>query len=154
MIKKNNLNFYILIALMVIIADRLTKACALRLTSDRIINEFLSYSLSFNRGINWGFFNSTNPTIFTIINIVIAAVLIALIGYTYFCWKLKQPILGYVLILAGGFSNYFDRIFHGGVIDFIVLSWGNWQWPAFNIADAAICCGIGLIALQMYRDRF
>lgn len=152
MIKKNNLNFYLLIALIIIIADRLAKAWALQLNGDRIINEFLSYSVSFNRGINWGFFNSSNPTIFIIINIIIAAVLIALAGYTYFCWKLKQPIWGHILILAGGFSNYFDRIFYGGVVDFIVLSWGNWQWPAFNIADAAICLGIGLIALQMYRD--
>ena len=150
---KRSLTTYGILALSVILADRLSKAWALRLSGEKLVNEFLSFGLTFNRGINWGFFNSSNPTLFAIINIIIAAVIIGLIGYTYFCWKLKQPIFGHVLILAGAVSNYFDRIMHGGVIDFIVFSWGTWSWPAFNIADAAICLGIGLIVLQLYQHK-
>jgi signal peptidase II len=146
------INFYLIIACIIIIADRLSKSWALQLSGQKVINQFLSFDLSFNRGINWGFFNSSNPTIFSIINIVIAAVIIGLVYYTYYCWQLKQPIIGQVLILAGALSNYYDRMFHGGVIDFIVLSYGNWSWPAFNIADAVICLGVGLIILQLYKD--
>ena len=124
-----------------------------KVTGEKIINQFLSFELSFNRGINWGFFNSMNPAIFAIINILIAAVIIGLAYYTYYCWKLKQPIIGQVLMLAGALSNYYDRMFHGGVIDFIILSWGNWSWPAFNIADSAICLGVGLILLNIVRNR-
>jgi signal peptidase II len=144
---------YGILALIIILADRLSKDWALKLTGEKIINPFLSFDLTFNRGINWGFFNSTNPALFFFINIAIAIVIIGLVGYTYFCWKLKQPITGHVLILAGAVSNYFDRIIYGGVIDFIVLSWTHWTWPAFNIADAAICIGIGLIALHIYREK-
>ncbi len=146
------INVYLLIALIIFLADRLSKSWALGLTGQKIINQFLSFGLTFNRGINWGFFNSSNPALFTFINITIAAVIIALIGYTYVCWKLKQPILANILILAGAVSNYYDRMFHGGVVDFIVLSWEGWSWPAFNVADAAICLGIGLILLKMYQD--
>jgi signal peptidase II len=151
-VKSQKINFYILIAFIIIVADRLTKSWALHLSGEKIINQFLSFSLTFNRGINWGFFNSSNPSVFIFINSAIALVILALAYYTFFCWKLKQPIIGHILILAGAVSNYYDRMFYGGVIDFIVFSWGNWSWPAFNIADSAICVGIGLFILQMGKN--
>lgn len=146
--KKNTINFYIIVSLLVILADRLSKSWALRLPAEKMINEYLSFALSFNRGINWGFFNSQNSTVFFFINMLIALVIIAFMGYTYFCWQLKKPIIGNILILSGALSNYFDRIMHGGVIDFIIVSFAQWSWPAFNIADAAICLGVGLILLN------
>lgn len=152
MIKNKKFNFYILIALIIILADRFTKSWALGLTGEKIINQFLSFGLTFNRGINWGFFNSTNATLFAVINIGIAGVIIGLVIYSYYCWKNGQPIFGNVLILTGALSNYYDRMMHGGVIDFIVLSWGNWSWPAFNVADAAICLGIGWLLIFLYFD--
>lgn len=151
---KNQNYFYLIIAFIVVAADRFTKSLALHLSGEKIINQFLSFNLSFNRGINWGFFNSTNPNVFIFINSAIALVILALVYYTYFYWKLKQPIFGHILILAGAVSNYYDRMFHGGVIDFIVLSWGNLSWPSFNIADAAICIGIGLFILQICKDSW
>ncbi len=152
-LKENKLNCYFLIALIIILADRFTKSWALGLTGEKIINQFLSFGLTFNRGINWGFFNSTNPTLFALINIGIAGVIIGLVIYSYYCWKTGQPILGNILIVTGALSNYYDRMMHGGVIDFIVFSYGNWSWPAFNIADAAICLGIGLIIYTLINSN-
>lgn len=148
------INFFLLLPLLVILADRISKSWALSLTDEKIINPFLSFGLTFNRGINWGFFNSTNSTLFTIINIGIAATIIGLFIYTYYCWKMGQPILGNALIIAGALSNYYDRMMHGGVIDFIILSWGSYSWPAFNVADAAICLGVGLIIGALFQNKY
>ena len=134
--KNKNYSFYLLPMILIILADRFSKSWALGLTDEKVINQFLSFGLTFNRGINWGFFNSSDTAIFMVINSAIAAVIVGFGVYTYYCWKLRQSILGNTLILAGAFSNYYDRMVHGGVIDFIILSYGNWSWPAFNIADA------------------
>lgn len=46
-----------------------------------------------------------------------------------------------VLLLAGALGNLIDRVSLGYVIDFIDCFWGRWHWPAFNVADIAICAG-------------
>ncbi len=143
---------YGFIIFLIIGLDRFTKSWALTLVQEKIVNNFLSFGLTFNRGINWGIFNSTNSIAFIFINIAIAAVIIGMLLYTIACWKHRFPIWGQVFILAGAVSNYYDRIMHGGVIDFIVLSAGNWSWPAFNIADAAIVCGVMLLVYEQFRN--
>jgi signal peptidase II len=141
------------VLILLIIADRLTKSWALGLTNEKIVNQFLSFGLTFNRGINWGLLNSASPFRFFLINGAIACVIIALAIFAWQAWKRHEPVFGYLLILAGALSNYCDRIIYGGVIDFIVLSAGIWSWPAFNIADAAILAGIGLVVLGNYKFK-
>ena len=55
----------------------------------------------------------------------------------------QQRVLGVALglILGGGLGNLIDRVSLGYVVDFISWHYGTWYWPAFNIADAAICLG-------------
>jgi signal peptidase II len=43
---------------------------------------------------------------------------------------------------------------YGAVVDFIDLHYGNWHWPAFNIADSAICIGAALIVFSELRKSF
>jgi signal peptidase II len=150
--KKLTMTHYGALALIILIADRLSKSWALNLTYEKIVNPFLSFALVFNRGINWGFFNAGNTALFIAINTAIAAVILGMFAYTVYCWRNHQLIIGQVLILAGALSNYFDRIVYGGVIDFIVLSIGNWSWPAFNIADSAILLGVAVVALSNYKN--
>lgn len=144
---------YFFIATAIILLDRITKSWALGLTYDWIVNRFLSFGLTFNRGINWGLFNSSDATQFWVINSLIAVVIIAMMVYTWYCNKLHISIAPNILILAGAVSNYYDRLIHGGVIDFIVLSAGNWSWPAFNIADAAIVTGVALLVYQQIKNH-
>jgi len=62
--------------------------------------------------------------------------------------KLKAFLtsLFFGIIIFSAISNLFDRIFHGGVIDFISIKFFNWPWPTFNLADAFITISvIGLI---------
>jgi signal peptidase II len=63
-----------------------------------------------------------------------------------------QVALG--LIGGGAIGNLTDRIRFGSVTDFLVFDLGFWPfnpWPAFNIADAALVIGVGLMAIDMFR---
>ena len=53
--------------------------------------------------------------------------------------------LSLALILAGAVGNLLDRIRLGQVVDFVVVHWGEHQFPAFNVADSAITVGAGLM---------
>ena len=149
--KQKRLTYFSFIFLLIIAIDRYTKSLALHLDDEKIINSFLSFGLTFNRGINWGFFNGKSVLLYGVINTAIACVILILGWYTWHTSKYRQPMVGNILILAGAVSNYFDRLYYHGVIDFIVFSFGNWSWPAFNIADIAIVSGIGLMLLANYR---
>ncbi len=52
------------------------------------------------------------------------------------------------LILGGAIGNLVDRLLYGYVIDFIDVYYQDWHWPAFNIADSAICVGVVLMLLD------
>jgi signal peptidase II len=52
------------------------------------------------------------------------------------------------LVLGGAIGNLIDRIAYGYVIDFLDVYYQAWHWPAFNIADSAICVGVGLMLLE------
>ena len=57
-------------------------------------------------------------------------------------------------LLAGGAAgNLADRVLYGRVTDFIVWKVGRREWPAFNIADAALCAGVGLVVLHIIPTR-
>ncbi|MCC7259035.1 MAG: lipoprotein signal peptidase [Gammaproteobacteria bacterium] len=53
--------------------------------------------------------------------------------------------LGLALLLGGAIGNLIDRVLYGYVVDFILLYYGEWSYPAFNIADSAITCGVALV---------
>jgi signal peptidase II len=52
------------------------------------------------------------------------------------------------LVGGGAVGNLIDRVMYGKVTDFIVWKKGIHEWPAFNVADAALCVGVGLILLD------
>jgi signal peptidase II len=53
--------------------------------------------------------------------------------------------MGLALVLGGAVGNVIDRSFYGYVVDFILFHYQEWSYPAFNIADSAITCGVILI---------
>jgi signal peptidase II len=58
---------------------------------------------------------------------------------------------GLHLILGGAIGNLLDRFRFGYVVDFLDVYIRNHHWPAFNVADSAICIGIGLLFLDMRK---
>ena len=64
----------------------------------------------------------------------------------------RQTLLAVALalVLGGAIGNLIDRLAYGYVIDFLDVYYQNWHWPAFNIADSAICVGVGLMLLESF----
>ena len=65
----------------------------------------------------------------------------------------KQELLLAValsLVLGGAIGNLIDRVAYGYVIDFLDIYYKDWHWPAFNIADSAICVGVGLMLIESF----
>jgi signal peptidase II len=55
---------------------------------------------------------------------------------------------GLMLIVSGALGNAIDRLRHGFVVDFVAVHWGAAYFPAFNVADACITVGAGMILLD------
>ncbi|WP_163938281.1 signal peptidase II [Paraferrimonas sp. SM1919] len=62
-------------------------------------------------------------------------------------WHLN---LSYTLVIGGAIGNLIDRLEHGFVVDFLDFHWGVHHFPAFNVADMAICAGAGLLILDAF----
>ncbi len=66
-------------------------------------------------------------------------------------WLFSQPAgrivvpLGLVLVLGGAIGNLIDRLQQGYVVDFVLLYYDRWSFPAFNVADSAITVGVTLM---------
>lgn len=80
----------------------------------------------------------------------------AAIGVIVFLYvKLKDGdrhlALALSLVLSGAMGNLIDRLRNGEVIDFLEFYVSSFRWPAFNIADSAICLGIGLMAWELLK---
>lgn len=60
--------------------------------------------------------------------------------------------LGLSLVLGGALGNVIDRVWLGHVVDFIHVHWGQWYFPAFNVADSAITIGAGCLLLDAFRE--
>jgi signal peptidase II len=65
-------------------------------------------------------------------------------------WSLKTAL---ALIIGGAVGNLHDRLSQGAVTDFLQVFIGAYEWPAFNVADAAISIGAGLLLLDLIRHR-
>lgn len=76
-----------------------------------------------------------------------------IISISFLIWLLYLPAhsnctaIALSLVIAGALGNFIDRVLLGYVVDFIQLHAASWYWPAFNIADTAICVGGFLLVL-------
>ncbi len=83
----------------------------------------------------------------------------ALIAIALFVWYFRTALshrwtrAGLALILGGAVGNLIDRAARGYVVDFIDAYWRQWHWPAFNIADSAICIGAGILILLAHKEH-
>lgn len=135
-------------AVVVAVLDQLTKAAVLAhfagrsFDADRV-TPFFNLVLTLNRGMSFGLFNTggsggTGAVVFSLV----AAVIVA--GLVFWLSRVSSPLLAVAigLIIGGAVGNVADRIRHGAVVDFLDFHIGYWHWPAFNLADSAICLGV------------
>ena len=82
----------------------------------------------------------------------LAAAVIA--AMTVLLWRhnhVKLFSLSLTCIAAGAMGNMIDRAVYGFVVDFLDFYWQGWHWPAFNVADIAICLGAFFLILEERR---
>lgn len=60
---------------------------------------------------------------------------------------------GLALVLGGALGNLYDRLTLGYVVDFLYFHIDDLYWPAFNVADSAICVGVGLLLLDSFKKE-
>ena len=86
---------------------------------------------------------------FTAVSVVAVIVITYLIikhhTQKLFCW-------GLALVLAGAIGNLYDRITLGYVVDFLYFHINDLYWPAFNVADSAICVGVALLLWDSFKQ--
>ena len=86
---------------------------------------------------------------FTAVSVVAVVVITYLIikhhTQKLFCW-------GLALVLAGAIGNLYDRITLGYVVDFLYFHINDLYWPAFNVADSAICVGVALLLWDSFKQ--
>lgn len=142
-------------AILLATADQLLKywamTCLRPARTIAVIPGFFSLSYVENRGAAWGMMAGQQ--------FFLIAFSILTLGFLV--WKRKQlfaPLWGgtltMILIFGGITGNLIDRIRLNYVVDFLDFYWGQAHFPAFNIADASICCGVFLfIITQWHHDR-
>jgi signal peptidase II len=116
------------------------------------ITAFLDLVLTCNRGMSFGLFNTgqgLSVPLFSIAAVAIVAVLI------FWLSRVNSDMLANAigLIIGGAIGNVIDRLRFGGVIDFLYFHLGSWYWPAFNLADSAICIGVLIMLLEGLLGR-
>ncbi len=115
-----------------------------------VIPNYFNLTLTFNRGAAFGMLSQLPDGTRQIVLAV--TTLVALSAVLYFLMRdyhgeLKAQLC-LAMILGGAFGNIIDRLYIGAVVDFIDVYWGEYHWPAFNVADSSIFIGVALLILM------
>jgi signal peptidase II len=119
-----------------------------------VIPDFFSWTLAYNSGAAFSFLADSSGWqrwLFALIAVVVSTVLLV--------WLKRLGrndtwlAIALALILGGALGNLYDRIAYGHVIDFILVHWEHRLFPAFNVADSAICVGAVMLALDMFKSK-
>jgi signal peptidase II len=117
-----------------------------------VIPGFLNIVRSENPGVAFGIF-SESPTHSRTLILVAFSILAVLLLATML-WRIDRldtpSATGLALIFGGAMGNVYDRIHVGRVTDFLDFAFGSYHWYTFNLADASICTGAGLLILSMF----
>lgn len=143
------------IAAAVFVVDQLSKIAIIKWMGGRASVEIIPGLFAFvnvhNRGAAFGFLNRTD--IEWQIWLFVCASCIAVWAIFILAKKAGALLLtGLGLILGGACGNLLDRLRFQAVTDFLDFYWTDWHWPAFNIADAAICIGVAIAGIASCRS--
>ncbi len=173
--------FFGAVAAVSLILDVVTKAWAeivlSKLPFDRpslvLVPNHLTLTIAYNKGGAWGLLQDSAETVrrpfFFAVSVLAVLFIVSL--YSKLGRGQRTLMWGLPLVLGGALGNLSDRITRSSVIDFIdyradwvlamnsgiakaVPHWGlTDHWPTFNVADIAICIGVGLMAIDMFTAR-
>ena len=142
---------------LVLASDQGSKVAAMRLLVERQVESVLpgfNFTLVFNTGAAFSFLGDASGWqrwFLTFVGLGVSGVLVVLLRNAR--QLSKRLAAGYALLLGGALGNVIDRMRLGGVVDFLDLYYGRYHWPAFNVADSAICAGALLLAVHALREK-
>lgn len=150
---------FLVLSAVVLAADQISKLWAMRslkpVGSIEVIPDFFRFSYAVNRGVAFSLFADSSIDLRWVlagVSIIAASMVIGYLIRTSPGQLRMNTSLG--LLLAGIIGNLIDRVRMGEVVDFLDFHWAErYTWPTFNVADAAICCGAILLALELLRDE-
>ena len=170
--------FLVVVSIVSLASDIITKLWAEKRLEGypgyvNVLDNHLMFVLAKNKGGAWGLLQGQSENVRRPFFLLVSVAAIAFIVTLYRRLQPKQYALkwGLPLVLGGALGNVFDRIRYGFVIDFIDYR-ADWihklnelvqkkypghivtdHWPTFNVADIAICVGVGLMAVDMLTSR-
>ena len=143
--------------LLVLVADQVSKQVVIanmQLFDSIELLPFFNFTYVRNYGAAFSFLSDAGGWqrwFFTLIAVVISCVLAVWLARNNKA-QLKLN-LALSLVLAGAIGNLIDRSVYGYVIDFLHVYYQNWHYPAFNIADSAICIGAALLIWDSFSSN-
>jgi signal peptidase II len=148
---------YFLVSLAVLLMDQWTKGVVVRTfqvhESREVVSGLFDLTYVQNSGAAFGLFASVDSSVKAIVlNSVAVLVFLIVSGYALrSSHKSVRLQVGLALILGGAVGNLLDRVRFTYVVDFLDFSISGHHWPAFNLADSAICAGVALLFLDMLQ---
>jgi len=145
-----------LTALALVILDQVTKTLVLHYIEPpnpaahriTVIPGFFDLTHLTNKGAAWGMFHNF-PWIPFAISIAALVLMIVFLRKLAAGWPERYFAL--LMVVSGIVGNCTDRLWHGAVIDFLRFHWLDAaEWPSFNVADSAICCGVTLYVISSF----
>lgn len=145
----------LLIVLIGIILDRITKIWALRSLATGndiiVIKDLFAFSYLENRGAAFGIFQNRVLPLAVMTSLVIVGMVYYLVKYKPVSKLLRYSL---ALIIAGALGNLIDRLAYRFVVDFILLHYKDvYYFPTFNVADMLVVVGTILLAICILKDE-
>lgn len=155
---RNRLSLLGLVAvLVVLVADQASKWWVLNIlhlpeVGQIVLLPVLNFTFVANRGVTFGLLNGFGQWSYLALAAVALAVVAALVVWLR---RAESRLVAVALgaIVGGAISNVIDRLRYGAVVDFIQAHIGAWSWYVFNLADAAIVCGVAALVLDSLLPR-
>lgn len=158
--RKNKLYFlnYLITTALVVVTDQLSKLWILKefklYESREIIPDLFNLVYVVNTGAAFSFLADVNSPWRHYFFVGVA--IVALVGLTALVISLRKESMLYItsigLIAGGAIGNLIDRVSYGHVVDFLDFYIKSYHWPAFNIADSAICVGVGIYMILTFNQ--
>lgn len=146
-----------LVAAAVLTADLVTKAAVQRQLQFHdqvpVLGDYVRLTLLYNPGAAFGIsVGEHSRVVFIALTVVALAVLVAMARALPLADRVR--LLALSLVVGGALGNLLNRVAApSGVTDWIDVGLGTARWPAFNLADAAITTGAGLLVLSFWREE-
>src|SRR6266481_5725206 len=142
------------LALSVLVLDQLSKLMVLKYLGYAqekvIIHGFFKFVHWGNTGAAWSLFRGNNAWLALV---AVVALVVLFFSRHHFDARTFLGQTAFGLICGGIVGNLIDRLRVGHVIDFLYFYLGDWGFPAFNVADSAICTGVALVFLLTWKSE-